>query len=162
MPVVMVPSNPNGLPIAMTRWPTRTSSEFASSTATSSDDGRLTLISARSENGSVPTISAVARTLSAKTTSISVAPSTTWLLVTIYCAAASTTNPEPCPPPGPACGSLISTWIETTAGFARSYRLMSNCSSLSKSCRARSATAVGVGCGGADTAAGCDFVGAVV
>ena len=55
MPVVTVSSSPNGLPIAMTSWPTTRSSESAKDITCRSEGGSTSLITARSVVGSVPT-----------------------------------------------------------------------------------------------------------
>ena len=55
MPLVTVPSSPNGLPIATTPSPTATLLESASASGTSFEAGALTWITARSLEVSVPT-----------------------------------------------------------------------------------------------------------
>ena len=81
MPVVTVRSRPNGLPMAITGSPTWSWVESPSGIT-----GRpvaSTLSSARSVLGSRPTSLAAISRPSSILTRISVAPSTTWLLVTM-------------------------------------------------------------------------------
>ena len=81
IPVVTVCSRPNGLPIAMTGSPTCSSAELPSGIT-----GRpvaSTLSRARSVLGSRPTTFAGSSRPSESLTLISVAPSTTWLFVTM-------------------------------------------------------------------------------
>ena len=54
----------------------------------------------------------------------------------------------------PQDARAIRTWIDTTAGLTRSYRLIKTCSSESKRARRSSGRAVGVGCAGAAVAVG--------
>ena len=112
IPVVTVPLSPSGEPMATTVSPTRRSSEEPSSTACrlSTPSTRMT---ARSELGSSPTISAGAEVPSWKVTLSdppSAAPSTTWLFVRIR-PDSSMTTPDPDPPPWDPVN-----WIETTLG----------------------------------------------
>ena len=83
----------NGDPIAITHSPTLSLSESPKFTVDNST--RFTLITARSEGGSVATIFASNSRLSNRITLISSAPSITWLLVTIYPLSVSTITPEP-------------------------------------------------------------------
>ena len=78
MPAVTVRSSPNGLPIATTGSPTRTTSEFASASGVSALAGTSTFSTARSVEGSVPTIVALTVSWFEKLTSTRVAPWTTW------------------------------------------------------------------------------------
>ncbi len=68
MPVVIVPTSPKGLPIAMARAPTLTSFMLPCSAGTRSTSEGSTLITARSLPGSVPTTCAGTSTPSAKVT----------------------------------------------------------------------------------------------
>jgi len=78
--MVTVWPTPNGLPIASTTSPTRTDPGVPN--ATVGRFSRSTFSTARSVSGSVPTTFAFSRVLpSARRTSISSIPSTTWLLV---------------------------------------------------------------------------------
>ncbi len=56
MPVVTVPDRPSGLPMAMTGWPTTTCDESPMDIGTRSLGGLLSSRTARSVDGSVPTI----------------------------------------------------------------------------------------------------------
>ncbi|MNT39669.1 hypothetical protein D3C72_1759370 [compost metagenome] len=79
MPLVTVWPTPKGLPMASTWSPTSSSSELPS-TITGSLSSSI-LSTARSVSGSVPITLPRAWRLSFRVTSISSAPSTTWLLV---------------------------------------------------------------------------------
>jgi hypothetical protein len=79
MPLVTVCPTPNGLPIASTWSPTCSASELPS--VITGSRSRLIFRMARSVSGSVPITFARVLRLSFSATSISVAPSTTWLLV---------------------------------------------------------------------------------
>src|SRR5262249_13335295 len=102
--------SPNGLPTANTRSPTCNLSYSAHFKA-----GRFfasILTTARSVFGSVPTTFALNSRRSLSVTVICVAPSTTWLLVTIY-PFGSTMTPDPalgsgrpCPRPGGIGGGV--------------------------------------------------------
>jgi hypothetical protein len=80
MPAVTVDSKPNGLPMAIATWPGLTRLELPSLAA-----GRLSRASARSTamsvSGSRPRMRAGTRRESDNASSMDVAPSTTWLLV---------------------------------------------------------------------------------
>src|SRR6476620_6983706 len=138
MPVLIEQASPNGLPMATTPWPTFSASEEPSASGCSSPASTVTLITARSAAGAVPTTVAAASTPSANVTVILVAPSTTWLLVTMW-PCASYTNPEPCATPKPEPGAwgvgdsgswlslcalapLTTTVMLTTDGLVRVYR----------------------------------------
>jgi hypothetical protein len=93
MPVVTVPPRPNGLPTAITGWPTRTL--VASAKVTNGSGLSLsTLIKARSVLSSPPTILAGSLRPSARVTVIESALPATWKLVTIQ-PLASTMKPVP-------------------------------------------------------------------
>ncbi len=95
IPVVTVRENPNGLPIAIDESPTFTLLESPSGRGTSSASSGSTLSTARSLEGSRPFTSAFTKSSSSPNrTSTSLAPSTTWALVTIV-PSLSTTNPDP-------------------------------------------------------------------
>jgi hypothetical protein len=79
MPEVTVWPTPKGLPTASTWSPTCSASELPSVSTGSRSSAILRM--ARSVSGSVPISLPRARRLSFRTTSISSAPSTTWLLV---------------------------------------------------------------------------------
>ena len=79
MPLVTVWPTPNGLPIASTLSPTSSWSELPSTITGSLSS--VIFSTARSVSGSVPITLAWVRRLSLSITSISSAPSTTWLLV---------------------------------------------------------------------------------
>lgn len=79
MPLVTVWPTPKGLPMASTWSPTWSSSELPSTIAGSLSISILS--TARSVSGSVPITLARVWRLSLRVTSISSAPSTTWLLV---------------------------------------------------------------------------------
>ena len=81
MPAVTVPPRPNGLPMATTHWPTSAESELPQGTAVKGARAS-TLSRARSTSSSAPTSLAASTEPSESTTSISSAPSMTWLLVT--------------------------------------------------------------------------------
>ena len=78
MPDVTVRSSPNGLPIATTGSPTRTLSELPRGRGVSAFAEVSTRRTARSVDGSVPTISALTVSRFEKLTFTSLAPSTTW------------------------------------------------------------------------------------
>ena len=82
MPLVIVPSRPNGLPIARTGSPTSTALESAMRSGESRPAGASTRITARSVEGSVPTSSASSSTPFQKLTEIDDAPATTCWFVT--------------------------------------------------------------------------------
>ena len=100
MPPVTVWPTPKGLPMASTWSPTCRVSELPSTTTGSRS--RSICSRAKSVSGSVPMILARACRPSLRTTSISSALSTTWLLVRIRPLALTIT-----PLPSPACGSLF-------------------------------------------------------
>ena len=113
MPAVTVPPRPNGLPMATTHWPTSAASELAHGTAVSGLRDS-TFSRARSTSSSAPTSLAASTEPSDSTTSISSAPSMTWLLVTTK-PSASMMKPEPsedwrrmppCPRPSRSLNSL--------------------------------------------------------
>ncbi len=81
--MVRVLWNANGLPIAITRWPTRRLLESPSSTRCNASGGTSILITAKSLEGSAPTTMAGSLAPSAMVTPTSSAPSTTWKLVTM-------------------------------------------------------------------------------
>ncbi len=93
MPTVTVRSSPNGLPMAIAHWPTRSRSESASSAA-GSGAGASTFSTARSVFGSRPTSFAGNFRESDSRTVISRAFSMTWLFVKMY-PFGSTMTPEP-------------------------------------------------------------------
>ena len=95
MPLVIVPSRPNGLPIATTPSPTSTSSESPRRSGSRNDAGASTLITARSVERSVPTSSALRVEPSEKRTVIELEPLTTCSFVTMW-PCSSSTKPEPC------------------------------------------------------------------
>ena len=81
IPTVTVWSRPNGLPIAITGSATRSAVELPSAIA-----GRpvaSTLMTAMSVSGSLPTSLAASFRPSLRVTSMALAPSTTWWLVTM-------------------------------------------------------------------------------
>jgi len=82
MPEVTVASNPAGLPMATASWPTMGGSSVSKAAAGRSL--RSTLRTAISLFGSAPTISAGSVVPSAKATSTSEAPLTTWALVMMW------------------------------------------------------------------------------
>jgi len=96
MPLVTVSSRPKGLPMAITKSPTRSESESPSGAAVR-PRGSLRRMTAMSVAASVPTTLAVSSRSSARRTSTSSASSTTWLLVRTSPRAASMTKPEPRP-----------------------------------------------------------------
>src|SRR6185312_6575551 len=105
---------PSGFPIAMTGSPTLTCEESANAAGTRSRGGCWTASTARSVEGSVPTIVALYVRPSARTTEI-VAPepaATTWLLVRTR-PVASRITPDPWPP----LPSAPWTRTETTLGL---------------------------------------------
>ncbi len=125
-PVVSVRSRPKGLPIAIVGSPTWTSLEEPSGSALRLSPSGSTLSSARSVDGSLPTILALTVFLSANwtVTESGVAPSITWLLVRMS-PLASMTKPEPvaslrCAPPNGSNGFwvcwVISERTKTTPG----------------------------------------------
>ena len=83
MPAVTEPASPYGLPIATTGSPTRTSFDRASASGSSSSASTSTSITARSVEGSVPTMVASVFLPSAKVTETSDAPETTCAFVTM-------------------------------------------------------------------------------
>ena len=93
MPMVAVPSRPNGLPMATTMSPTLSSSELPS--GTNGRSGASILRSATSVPMSRPTSRASNTRPSPSATMMVVASATTWLLVTIRPRPASTITPEP-------------------------------------------------------------------
>src|SRR5262245_30934207 len=111
MPAVTVFSKPSGLPIAIASSPTR-----GSSLANSADGRsvRSTWMTARSVSGSVARTCAGMRSPLASWTSTAVAPSTTWLFVTMSPFGPSQTTPEPCAPPEP-----VWTSTDTIDGWRR-------------------------------------------
>ncbi len=135
MPVVTVPSRPNGLPMATTPSPTRTPLESANCSGCSSDFGASTLITATSVEESVPTTFALAFLPSANVTVIEFAPSTTCWFVAMWPSPSITKPepsacdpwPEPLPPPLPpgppklSVGALppVVTLMSTTPGLVR-------------------------------------------
>ena len=115
-PVVVVLDRPSGFPIAITGSPTLTCEESAKVAGTRSRGGCWTARTARSVEGSVPTIVALYVRPSWRTTEI-VAPepapaATTWLLVSTR-PVVSRTTPEPSSP----LPSAVCTRTETTLGF---------------------------------------------
>ena len=92
MPVVTVCSRPYGLPIAMTDSPT--SSRAESPRGTTGSPLASTFRSTRSVRGSRPSTVAGSSRPSASVTRMSLAPSTTWLLVTMN-PSGLITKPEP-------------------------------------------------------------------
>ena len=84
MPLVTVPSSPNGLPNARTGSPTSTALESARRSGSSSACGASTRRTARSVEGSVPTSSASSSTPFQKLTEIEEAPATTCWFVTMW------------------------------------------------------------------------------
>ena len=78
MPMVIVPLNPKGLPMATTVCPTLSRSESPSGTGTRSAGLTSTLTTARSESRSVASTSPRTFNPEEKSTSSSCAPSTTW------------------------------------------------------------------------------------
>ena len=82
IPAVMVLLKSYGLPIARTHSPSRRLSELPIGITGRFSDS--TLSSAISVTGSVPTILALKLLLLSSVTTVSEAPSTTWLFVTIY------------------------------------------------------------------------------
>jgi hypothetical protein len=115
-PVVTVAWKPNGLPIAIATWPTRTRRDSPSTAGgTPSAAIRTT---ARSVSGSSPTSVAGTRRPSASIAVIFAAPWTTWLFVSTKPSVVNT-NPEPEPSARPR-RSACSTSIFTTEGETRS------------------------------------------
>src|ERR671925_1235339 len=96
MPAVTVSSSPNGLPIATTGSPTSTLLESASDNGCSREDGASTLSTARSVEGSVPTMFALYVAPFQNLTETESAPATTCSFVTMW-PSLSYTNPDPCP-----------------------------------------------------------------
>ena len=95
MPLVTVPSSPNGLPMAITGSPGRRFSDAPSSSGCSSASAGSTLSSARSTDGSAPSSRAsIGSPSSPKRTRYSLAPSTTWSLVMMW-PSSSITKPDP-------------------------------------------------------------------
>ncbi len=93
-PVVKVVCKLNGLPIAIARCPTSTCFESPNGNGRTPSGSCSTLITAISESGSAPTTLASTVKPLVNETSISLAFSTTWLLVAI-CPWSSNTKPEP-------------------------------------------------------------------
>ena len=113
MPVLMLPWKPKGLPMATTNCPTCRRVESPRVTGESRVAGASTLSTARSLLVSLPTTVAVTVVPSEKTTEIALAPSTTWLLVTIW-PWSSQMKPDPSPrakgcrsPPGGIPGAGV-------------------------------------------------------
>ncbi len=111
MPSVTVPASPSGAPIAIARSPTFRSSEFANSAGCR--PVASTLMTARSETGSVPTTVAASSRPSwvvTRTSGDDTAPSRvmTWLLVRMWPSSSSTT-PEPVPAPESERTEMVTT-----------------------------------------------------
>ncbi len=96
MPRVMVPFNPKGLPMATTDCPTKREFESPIGKGWIWSAGASTLITAISASASVPITVPCALKPEAKSTSTTLAPSTTWLLVTTW-PSLSNTKPDPRP-----------------------------------------------------------------
>ena len=96
IPDVTVNPSPNGLPMAKTGSPTRTSPESPRTAGLSDSTGRSARITARSFPPSIPVTSAVAVVPSRSSTTMREAPSTTWRLVRM-CPSRSITMPLPVP-----------------------------------------------------------------
>ncbi len=110
-PAVTVDSKPSGLPMATTSWP-RLSALESPSTACARSRAEPARSSAKSVSGSSPSRRASMRRPSASSRRTSLAPATTWLLVSTSPSGAITT-PEPTPP-GRPLAPRVST--RTTAG----------------------------------------------
>ena len=111
MPSVTVPLSPRGAPIAIATSPTLSLLESANSAGVSPEGS--TLMTARSDSGSVPTTVALRTEPSAVCTSrfaLEVAPSsvTTWVLVRMWPWSSSTT-PEPVPASLPDVAEMVTT-----------------------------------------------------
>ena len=123
IPVVTLGSAPrlSALPIATTSSPTRRSLEEPSSAGTASPSRPSAFTRATSDSGAAPINRASTVWPSAKSTSMSVAPSTTWALVRTRPSALRTT-PEPAASP-----SRVPVWMDTTDGwtFSSSARMSS-------------------------------------
>ncbi len=98
MPVVSVPSKPNGLPMASTFCPTTSASESPSRTVGSLRPASIR-ISARSLRESVPSTFALYDFISESFTVSCELPRTTWLLVRMV-PSALTMKPDPVPSSG--------------------------------------------------------------
>jgi hypothetical protein len=99
MPVVTVPSSPNGLPIATTRWPMNTSDASANRNGSPSPSACGSAFStARSVDGSWPTTSTGASSFSPSRSATSVPPEITCWFVT-RCPFASNSHAVPVPAP---------------------------------------------------------------
>ena len=122
MPVVTVLARPSGLPTAMTGSPTTTFEESPSAAALRSSGASLSLITARSVVGSVPTIVASKMRPSVSVTCTSpLASATTWLLVTML-PSSSMMTPEPCEPlPSPVLTSMATTDCWTALATASQF-----------------------------------------
>ena len=125
MPLVTVPSSPNGLPMAIAGSPGCRSSEAPSSSGRSASPTSLgsTFSSARSADGSVPSsFATIGSPFSPKRTRNWSAPSTTCSLVTMW-PSSSITKPEPeaaWPPPGNGSWPRPElAWTKTTPGETR-------------------------------------------
>src|SRR5664280_1591563 len=113
MPVVTVPARPSGLPTAMTGSPTFRRLASPRAMALRSLGALVSLMTARSVDGSVPTTVAAYIRLSARVTvswEPAPAPVTTWLLVRMW-PFVSKMTPEPWP-----LAELLVTEMATTLG----------------------------------------------
>ncbi len=123
IPVVIVRSRPNGLPIAKTRMPTRRSDESPTSIGKRTSRGASILITAMSLLGSAPTSLASYVFPSNRVIPTSWASSITWKLVKM-CPSRSRTDPEPEPSDETSSSRIVLTLLVvmlTTPLLLRSY-----------------------------------------